>query len=268
MSRGAASLVDQALDRVGEDPEAALELARQALRLERTAESWYALGVCSCEAGHFEEGMAALAEALDLDPSHADARYALSYELFEARLFEESAGHLLALLRVDPAHPDGHWLRALLRERMGDFAGAARDYQAAVIEAPDIFRLPVPLTDDEIGTMLEAVLGTLHPTLQKYMENVPVLVEETPPLDVLDELDPPGHPTELLGCFSGHALTERSAADPWSGMPPTITLYRRNLSRLAVDREELSEQLRVTLVHEIGHFLGLDEEALEERGLA
>jgi predicted Zn-dependent protease with MMP-like domain len=268
VSRDVGALVDEALLRAIEDPEVALEIARRALGMERSAETWYAFGVCACEAGKYEEGIRAFETALDLDPAHSDARYALAFEHFEALVFEESAAQLLALLRIDPAHPDGHWLRALVRERMGDFAGAARDYQAAVVEAPELFRLPVPLTDADISAMLDAVLTTLHPTLQRYMENVPVLVEEVPTLEVLQDLDPPGHPSELLGCFSGHSLTERAAEDPWSGMPPTITLYRRNLQRLAVDREELMEQLRVTLVHEIGHFLGLDEEALEARGLA
>jgi predicted Zn-dependent protease with MMP-like domain len=44
-------------------------------------------------------------------------------------------------------------------------------------------------------------------------------------------------------------------------------LYQRNLERFARDREELVEQIRITLLHEVGHFLGLDEEQLRERGL-
>ena len=44
-------------------------------------------------------------------------------------------------------------------------------------------------------------------------------------------------------------------------------LFRSNLMRMAHDREAMQEELRVTLLHEIGHFLGLDEEDLERRGL-
>ena len=55
--------------------------------------------------------------------------------------------------------------------------------------------------------------------------------------------------------------------DPWSHFPSSIVLYQGNLQRFAADREDLVEQIGITLVHEVGHFLGLDEEELWERGL-
>jgi predicted Zn-dependent protease with MMP-like domain len=53
----------------------------------------------------------------------------------------------------------------------------------------------------------------------------------------------------------------------WGALPATIQLFRCNLARVASDREELLEEVRVTLLHEIGHYLGLDEDDLEARGL-
>ena len=55
--------------------------------------------------------------------------------------------------------------------------------------------------------------------------------------------------------------------DPWSHFPSGIVLYQKNLERLVRSREELLREIGVTLVHEVGHFLGLDEEELWERGL-
>ena len=55
--------------------------------------------------------------------------------------------------------------------------------------------------------------------------------------------------------------------DPWSHFPSSIVLYQKNLERYARGRAELIEQIGITLVHEVGHFLGLDEEELWERGL-
>jgi predicted Zn-dependent protease with MMP-like domain len=55
--------------------------------------------------------------------------------------------------------------------------------------------------------------------------------------------------------------------DPWSHFPSSIVLYQRNLERAARDRRELVEEIRATLLHEVGHFLGLDEEELWQRGL-
>jgi predicted Zn-dependent protease with MMP-like domain len=55
--------------------------------------------------------------------------------------------------------------------------------------------------------------------------------------------------------------------DPWSHFPSAIVLFQKNLERFATSRADLIEQIGVTLIHEVGHFLGLDEEELYERGL-
>jgi predicted Zn-dependent protease with MMP-like domain len=55
--------------------------------------------------------------------------------------------------------------------------------------------------------------------------------------------------------------------DPWSHFPSSIALFQRNLERFARDREELLEEIRITLLHEVGHFLGLDEDRLRDLGL-
>ena len=55
--------------------------------------------------------------------------------------------------------------------------------------------------------------------------------------------------------------------DPWSHFPSSIALFQRNLERYARDREELLDEIRVTLLHEVGHFLGLDEDQLRDLGL-
>jgi predicted Zn-dependent protease with MMP-like domain len=96
---------------------------------------------------------------------------------------------------------------------------------------------------------------------------VPVIVEEVPSVDALLEIEDV-HPFELLGSYSGRTISDRGGDAPWSTLPPVITLFRHNLARIAHDRTELLSQLRITLLHEIGHALGLDEHDLAERGLA
>ena len=88
----------------------------------------------------------------------------------------------------------------------------------------------------------------------------------SPLLEVLLQYHPPASPLELLGTFSGTSILEKSTHEPWSQLPATIVLYRRNLSRMSTSKEELTTQLRITLLHEVGHFLGLDEDDLEARG--
>ncbi|MDP2313010.1 MAG: metallopeptidase family protein [Pseudomonadota bacterium] len=266
-TRSVAELREQALGLLDEDPRRALLLAREALSRQPDAESFYVCGLTLCESDEGEEGMAALRMAVQLDDEHVDAWVALGHELFDACEFEEARGILLNALRLDPHHPEALYYRACLRERRDDHDGAARDYQAAALVDPEGFPAPLPLTDETIDALADDVIGLLHPSLQRYLENVPILLDEVPSVELLRQFDPPARPGEVLGCFAGHALTERSSDDPWSTLPATILLFRRNLMRVAHDEETLLDELRITLLHEIGHFLGLDEEDLEERGL-
>ncbi len=265
--RSVEELREQSLALLEEDPRRALSLAREALSRQPDAESFYVCGLALCESDESEEGLDALRMAVQLDPEHADATVALGCELFDACEFDEARGILLNALRIDPHHPEALYYRACLRERRDDHDGAARDYQAAALVDPEGFPAPIPLSDETIQTITEEVIELLHPSLQRYLENVPILVDEVPSVELLRQFDPPARPGEVLGCFAGHALTERSSDDPWSAFPATIFLFRRNLMRVAQDHEGLLDELRVTLLHEIGHFLGLNEEDLEQRGL-
>ncbi|MFZ5477808.1 MAG: metallopeptidase family protein [Myxococcota bacterium] len=260
-------LREDALSALEEDPSRAVQLAREALNRQPDAESFYVCGVALCESGELEEGLEALRMAVQLDGEHVDAWVALGRELFDGCEFEDARGALLAALRLDPHHPEALYYRACLRERRGDLAGAARDYQAAALVAPEDFPVPIPLDDETVEKLADEVIAAMHPSLQRYLENVHILVDEVPQAELLEQFDPPARPTEVLGCFAGHSLGERSTTDPWSSLPATIVLFRRNLSRIAHDREELLDELRITLLHEIGHFLGLDEDDLERRGL-
>jgi len=76
------------------------------------------------------------------------------------------------------------------------------------------------------------------------------LFEESPPLD-----------PELLGLFVGTPIGEEGATGSGE-LPPRILLFKRNLERYATDLDELLEEITVTLYHELGHYLGLDEDEL------
>ena len=75
----------------------------------------------------------------------------------------------------------------------------------------------------------------------------------------------PGQP-HLLGLYEGIPLTQR---EHYSGvLPDRITLFRRPLCRHALDREDLVREVRVTVLHEFGHHVGLDEDRLHQLGWA
>ena len=114
---------------------------------------------------------------------------------------------------------------------------------------------------------VQQALMSVHPSIRAYLENVAFILEEVPDDETCLSFFPPVSPAELLGYFSGSSLLERTTDLPFNNLPATVVLFRKNLERLASDRDRLIEELQITVLHEVGHFLGLDEEDLEQRGL-
>jgi predicted Zn-dependent protease with MMP-like domain len=96
------------------------------------------------------------------------------------------------------------------------------------------------------------------------LANVAVVVEDWPPGELLEELGIPPDDS-LYGFYHGVPLPERSVQD--SGLlPDRISVYRGPLIKDFPDRNELSLQIRITILHEIGHYFGMDEEELSRLG--
>ncbi len=120
------------------------------------------------------------------------------------------------------------------------------------------------LPEAEVAAVAEAALEELPARARVLLEGIPIVIAELPAeSDVATGLDP-----RLLGLFSGTPHGEGATA--LGGQPglTQIVLFRRNLERAARDEDELREEIRTTLLHETGHFFGLDDAALEEMGLA
>ena len=113
---------------------------------------------------------------------------------------------------------------------------------------------------------MEDALLELPEPVRRYLSNVAITVEDLPEDQDLIGSDPPLSPA-ILGLFRGAPYGQKASMDPWSHFPSSIVLYQRNLERFARSRKDLIEQIGVTLLHEVGHFLGLDEDDLYARGL-
>lgn len=124
-------------------------------------------------------------------------------------------------------------------------------------DSPDIPRL-TQAAADAVG----AAQRKLPPELRALARDVPVLYERLPAADVLAD----GFPPDILGLFSGSAHgTEFSGEVP---APPRIVLYIDNLWDFAEDDLEVyREEARITYLHELGHYLGWDEDEVAARGL-
>ena len=263
------TLLDQAeaaLD-AGE-PEKALGLCNQVLaRAPQHPGAQFVKGDALRVMGDLLEAADAYRAAALVQPDHAASWASLALTSFELLDFEEARRAVSRSVRESPRNPEAWWVRSLLQEWRGDFAGAQRSLAHAQWLDPVGFPMPPTLTDDEVERLVESAIGPLHPDLQALLSNVPIILDEIPSLEVLLQYHPPASPLELLGTFSGTSILEKSTHEPWSQLPATIVLYRRNLSRMSTSKEELTTQLRITLLHEVGHFLGLDEDDLEARGL-
>jgi predicted Zn-dependent protease with MMP-like domain len=259
-------LAEDALDRG--DPGSALSLCDQVLRKEPDHPgALYVTAEAYRDLRDLDEAVDRYRRVLQVSPEHAPSWSALGLVHFDRLEFDEARNCVLRAIRLDPSWAEAYYGRALLRERRGDQEGAARDYRRAWRHDPDLYPLPVELTDAMVEAVVEEALREMHPSIRAYLAQVPILLEEVPDEDVCLDFEPPMPPGEILGYFSGTSLRDRATSNPWSHLPSAIVLYRRNLQRIATDREHLVEELRVTVFHEVGHYLGLDEDDLADRGL-
>ncbi len=124
---------------------------------------------------------------------------------------------------------------------------------------------------DQFDALLEEVIASLPPAIAKLLDEVPVVAEDLPSPAILRDLGmTPDQAIELCGLHSGTAFTERTVEHP--DLPSEIQLYREGIVDQAggwggSDADErIRDEIRITLLHEIGHQFGLDEDDLERLG--
>jgi len=258
--------------------------AGDALRLERALELARKGGKLASKAGDdplADELALVQASALNQLGRNAEALERLSRASDDsADVWLERAVALFELCRFDEARtaagkaealaPEAAWahhLLGLLAERRGDAKEAKKRFDRAFRLEPEAFPRPIGLSHREFERVVEEALEEIPEEVRRYLANVPISVEDIPADHDLEGNDPPLSPG-ILGLFRGAPYGGKAAiGDPWSHLPSSIVLYQKNLERYARDRDELVDEIGVTLVHEVGHFLGLDEDELWERGL-
>ena len=106
-------------------------------------------------------------------------------------------------------------------------------------------------------------LDGLPPDIARAMENVDVLVEDEPAPELLAEL-PPGE--TLFGLYHGVPLTQRGPSSYYGAMPDRISIYKGPLTRAFRHPDDIRDEVRITVVHEIAHHFGISDERLDELG--
>jgi predicted Zn-dependent protease with MMP-like domain len=110
------------------------------------------------------------------------------------------------------------------------------------------------VSNEHFDRLIAEALESIPDDLASAMENVAIFVE--------DEAEG----RNLLGLFVGVPLTRRTPGSYFGVMPDRITLYKNAISRASNSEEDVREQVRTTVIHEIAHHFGISDERLKELG--
>ena len=112
------------------------------------------------------------------------------------------------------------------------------------------------MSRERFEELVADALDEIPEALGRLMDNVAVLVRDGSPHG------------ELLGHYEGIPLTERAEGYDGMVMPDRITIYRRPIMAMCRTEDEVVEQVRITVVHEVAHHFGIDDDRLDELGWA
>jgi predicted Zn-dependent protease with MMP-like domain len=120
------------------------------------------------------------------------------------------------------------------------------------------------VTRGEFERLVERALVSLPADFRRHLENVQVVVQTRPSVELLQEMGVPEEET-LFGLYQGTPLTEREERQE-PRMPDRILIFQEPIEEACGSRAEVEEEVRRTVVHEVAHFFGIDEDRLQELG--
>ena len=184
--------------------------------------------------------------------------------LFEQARFPESRRQLERAVALNPDAAHAVYHLGLVLERLGAGDEAQRMFERAHALDPEIYALPVVVDDETFERTAREAIEDLPRSLRETAEGIPVLIEDAPSEELLERFD---LSPQTLGVFLGTPRTEAHVTDQ-PGDLDRIVIFKKNLEKACQDQEELLAQIKITVSHELGHYLGLSEEDLERLGLA
>lgn len=219
------------------------------------------MGDASMQMGDPNQALELFDRCVDLDPEWSDAWSARANALMELTLLDEAAENLRKALSLDRNNTEALYLRAVVLELQGRFREADAAYRRAHRAAPTRNPLPFRMTRKEFVQTVQEALWQLPAEFRERMDSAGVQIR------VLDVPDPQmmlesGLSPQVLGAFHGASVLEESVTSPTPSLPPMIHLYQRNIERVCTSRDQVRMEIQVTLLHEVGHYFGLEEDDL------
>ncbi len=117
---------------------------------------------------------------------------------------------------------------------------------------------PEHISSAAFAELVRQAIDDLPPPYAALMEAIAVVIEEEPPEDVLRDLEL-DEKDDLLGLYQGQSLADDSFFRPGGEPPPRISIYRGPILRICDSPEEVVQEVYDTVVHELGHHVGLDD---------
>lgn len=126
--------------------------------------------------------------------------------------------------------------------------------------------MAVRLSRRDFEQLVQQAIDSLPDEFQRFVRNTAVVVEDRPSPAVLSHFESDMPPEELLGFYDGVPITEQGI-EQMSG-PHYIYLFQRNIEAICETDDDIIDEVHITLLHEVGHHFGLDEDDLERLGYA
>ena len=117
------------------------------------------------------------------------------------------------------------------------------------------------LSERKFLSLVRRAYRQVPPSMKRALRNLDIVVEEWPSPDDLESV---GEGQTLLGLYTGVPLTDREGPEP--PLPDCITIFRQPIMQSCASEEEAEKEIQITLLHEIGHYLGMTEEDLHRLG--
>lgn len=212
--------------------------------------------------GRSDEALERVDAALRIAPNRGDAMHERGVALFDLSRFADAKVAFTKALVTQGNDAYTHQMLGLTLEQLGESAASEVELAKAVELAPQELSPPVLIPVDEFQKEIDTVVAELPAERKAHVKSIKVEIADFPDPTDLRAVQPPFPPT-ILGLYRGPVGRAPGPGDE----APSIVLYRKNLARAVKSRVELSEQIRDTLLHEIGHLEGLDEDDLRRRGM-
>jgi predicted Zn-dependent protease with MMP-like domain len=120
------------------------------------------------------------------------------------------------------------------------------------------------MSKEQFERLVEEAVAEIPERFARALQNIAIVVEDEPAdedLDLLDDPDEFEEDDELLGIYRGVPLPDRSWSDP-AALPDQIAIFRGPILRISETRNDAVEEIRDTVIHEIGHYFGLEDDEM------